>query len=204
MKKGIKITLIVIGCLVGIVLLDSLQALIFNNNPIIGIETHCRRKAGILVDTFHCGNGKNVTKFKTANSCPPPAVCGNDTLNTDKKIEVVKSSTQDLNKFNIYLERDERIIYLSSSLDEIYYNSDGNIVTLKEYISKAWQTTDDGIKHLTDLMENTETLKDGGTKIYKSNAYNITIIKCNTVSGNHDYFIGDYDMTFDNDSMCRR
>ena len=317
MEKSLIIILIIIGFLVGIILLDTIQALIFNNNPIIGIETHCRSKVGILVDTYHCGNGKNVTKFKTASSCPPPPVCDNDinysvaeidnvgitisdisltgatitikdtneipyvygewyiiqkqdndkwynlstlidnyafneigylvndekevkfdidwkwlygelssgsyrilkqvddkyisvefdianTLNTDNKIEVVKSSIQNLNKYNIYLERDGRIIYLSSSLVEVYFSSNGNKVALKEYISKTWQTADDGMKHLTDLMEDTATLKDGGTKIYKSKVYDITIIKCNRLSGNRDYFIGDYNMLFDNEAMCNR
>ena len=35
MKKGLKITLIVIGTIIGIILLDSIQALVFDNNPII-------------------------------------------------------------------------------------------------------------------------------------------------------------------------
>ena len=64
MKKNLKITLIVVGIIVGIILLDSLQAIIFNNNPIIGIETKCRVKKGILVNTYHLGDGKNLTKFR--------------------------------------------------------------------------------------------------------------------------------------------
>lgn len=80
MKKGLKITLIVVGVLVGIILLDTMQALIFNNNPVIGIETKCLYKEGILVNTYHCGNEKNITIFKFANypleaSCPRSITC---------------------------------------------------------------------------------------------------------------------------------
>lgn len=80
MKKGLKITLIVVGVLVGIILLDTMQALIFNNNPVIGIETKCLKKEGILVNTYHCGNEKNITRFKFANypleaSCPRNITC---------------------------------------------------------------------------------------------------------------------------------
>ena len=64
MKKIIKRFLIVIGVIVGIILLDSIQALVFDNNPIIGIQTRNMKKAGILVDTHHCGNGKYDTVIK--------------------------------------------------------------------------------------------------------------------------------------------
>ena len=64
MKKIIKRFLIVIGVIVGIILLDSIQALVFDNNPIIGIQTRNMKKVGILVDTHHCGNGKHDTVIK--------------------------------------------------------------------------------------------------------------------------------------------
>ena len=35
----------------GIILLDTIQALVFNNDPIIGSEMWCKKKSGILVDT---------------------------------------------------------------------------------------------------------------------------------------------------------
>lgn len=56
--------MIIIGILVGIILLDSIQTLIFDNNPIIGIQTRGMKKEGILVDTYHCGNGKHDTVIK--------------------------------------------------------------------------------------------------------------------------------------------
>jgi len=37
MRKFIKRFLIVIGIIIGIILLDSIQALVFDNNPVIGI-----------------------------------------------------------------------------------------------------------------------------------------------------------------------
>ena len=68
MKKSIKIGLIVIGVVVGIILLDSIQALVFDNNPIIGIQTRNMKKVGILVETIHCGNGKHDTVIKGFSS----------------------------------------------------------------------------------------------------------------------------------------
>ena len=121
----------------------------------------------------------------------------------NKKIEVIKPEVYNAIKFNKYLERDTRTIYLTGNVEEVYYTDSETRMSLKDYISKSYQTLDDSVKHLTDIMDYIDTLKDGGTTIYKSNAYDITIIKCNTIAGNKDIFIGDYSMSFDNDSMCK-
>ena len=77
MKKILKIILIIVSILIVIILLDSLQAVLFNHNPIIGIETKCMKKAGILVNTYHCDNGENKTKIRIFNhSCNHESVCG--------------------------------------------------------------------------------------------------------------------------------
>jgi len=121
----------------------------------------------------------------------------------NKKIEVIKPEVYNAIKFNKYLERDTRTIYLTGNVEEVYYTDSETRMSLKDYISKSYQTIDDSIKHLTDIMDYVDILKDGGTTIYKSNAYDVTIIKCNTIAGNKDIFIGDYSMSFDNDSMCK-
>ena len=78
MKKELKITLIVLGAIIGIILLDTMQALIFNNKPIIGIETKCMIKKGLLV--YHNSETKQ-TKFKfgiDALKCDAPVEKPND------------------------------------------------------------------------------------------------------------------------------
>ena len=86
MKKFVKNGLIVIGVIVGIILLDSMQALIFDNNPILGIQTRGMKKVGILVDTFHCGNGKHDTVIKGfSHSC---AIIDDNYILVDKTKEV--------------------------------------------------------------------------------------------------------------------
>ena len=125
------------------------------------------------------------------------------TTSSNIRIEVVKNTNQDGNKFNLYVDRSNKI-YLSSNIEEVYYvKSDLMKYTLKEYITGMWQTTEDGMKNLTDILYNTETLRDGGTQIFRLKEYDITIVKCNTISGNRDYYIGDYNMAFDNGSMCK-
>lgn len=66
----IKKILIVIGIIFGIILLDSIQAMVFNNNPIIKIKEYYNggninyKSKGILVDTINCTNGKKDTVIK--------------------------------------------------------------------------------------------------------------------------------------------
>lgn len=122
---------------------------------------------------------------------------------SDKKIEIIKPEYHNDIKFNKYLERDNKTIYLAGNIEEVYYTAIDKRMTLKDYITKSYQTVDDGIKHLTDIMNFISSFDDGGTTIHKSDEYDITIIKCNTISGNKDIFIGDYSMNFDNDSMCK-
>ena len=74
MKKSIKIALIVIGIIIGIIALDTIQALAFNNNPIIGTRTKCRSKQGLFVTTYHCDDGRNITKLKDS-TCSTEEMC---------------------------------------------------------------------------------------------------------------------------------
>lgn len=60
MKKILYILCLVIG----IVLIDSAQALILNNPPFIGIETRGMMKKGILVDTYFCNPDDKHTVLK--------------------------------------------------------------------------------------------------------------------------------------------
>lgn len=117
-------------------------------------------------------------------------------------IEVEKNEIYNLNKFDKYLERDNRIIYKTPNIKEVYYTESNTKMTLKDYVTKSYQTTDDSIKHLTDIMKIEGQLNDGGTTIYKLEENDITIIKCNTLSGNKNIYIGDYSMTYDSYSMC--
>ncbi len=121
----------------------------------------------------------------------------------NKPLEVVKSDLQDGNKFNVYLENNDRIIYLSSSLKEVYYY-DGSKMRLKEYIKKTWQTMDDSIKHITDLLTLENTIKDGGTKIYSSMEYDMKLIECNRINYKRDIYIGDYNLDYDINLICNR
>ena len=93
------------------------------------------------------------------------------------------------NKPALLLSSKDRNIY-TYCLDEMEVDIDDNRVKLDEYISN----NDNWVEYLTSKLDNVDTLYDGGTKIYKGD--NITIIKCNTLDGNKDVYIGNEDLEF--------
>ena len=72
-----KIILIIIGLLIGIILIDTLQAKIFNNRPIIKITEYydsgngLRKDKGLFVYTYVFGEDKKVTVYKWEKYSPP-------------------------------------------------------------------------------------------------------------------------------------
>ena len=80
MKKLIRVILIIIGTLVGIILLDTLQARIFKRSPIISWKVELEDDdsyvdKGILVDTYYCTKEEDMVTvshhFKGSKfSCP--------------------------------------------------------------------------------------------------------------------------------------
>ncbi len=70
MKKGLKIPLIVLGILIGIIVLDTLQAKIFDNSPLFKIRDNLDDGStdyvdkGIFVNHYHCSNNEKVTTWK--------------------------------------------------------------------------------------------------------------------------------------------
>lgn len=120
------------------------------------------------------------------------------------KIEVIKPAYTEYFGFDKYLEKNNKNIYLTDNISEIYYYYDNNKYRLIDYLKNMCSNVDDGIKQLTDIMSLESTLEDGGSKIYKSREYDITLVNCNTLLGNKDIYIGDYGLIYDNFVMCKR
>lgn len=107
--RYLKTTLMIIAILVGIILLDTLQALTFNNNPLLKIREYYNGgdlnyvDKGIIVDSFNCSNGKLHTVIKGFSySCSLDNVASK--YNDYKKITELKNvhyaSTEILVKFD--------------------------------------------------------------------------------------------------------
>lgn len=145
MKKYLKVSLIVLGVLVGIILLDSIQALIFNNNIVFGIETKCMVKKGVLVNTYHCGDGKNITKFKLFNSsCDTETVCGGKIIkpNLFDRSEIIKVVIDNYSQYNNQFEYSDK-----DTIDKIY-----NIFTNLETTVKSTNLNPDNPEELYKVL----------------------------------------------------
>jgi len=80
MNKFLKWTLLLVGVFILIVVVDSLQARVFKNSPIISWKetlpvAHSWVDKGILIDTYYCTKEKDIVTvswhFKTSKfTCP--------------------------------------------------------------------------------------------------------------------------------------
>lgn len=80
MKKSSKIILIVVLLIVGIIVIDTIQAKIFNNSPIISFKEKLEDSdswvdKGILINTYYCVKEKDIVTVHLENkfskfSCP--------------------------------------------------------------------------------------------------------------------------------------
>lgn len=78
--KKIKITLIIIGILISIIFIDTIQAIIFKNSPIISWREQLKDSdnwvdKGIIIDTYYCTKEEDIItvswNFKTTKyTCP--------------------------------------------------------------------------------------------------------------------------------------
>ncbi len=74
MKKGLKITLIVLGVLIGIIAIDTIQAKVFNNSPLLKIRDNLDDgnidyiDKGLLVTHYKYTDGDEMTIFVWENT----------------------------------------------------------------------------------------------------------------------------------------
>ena len=145
-----------------------------------------------------CKIGDKVTityKGMIKESYPAQVGTTNIEIN-DFDFYITKPETHTDIRFNDYCTVENRTIYLAGNIGEFYIKDQDKDITLKTYLSTAYQTLDDGIKNITDKLELTVTLKDGGTKIYKSKNKDITMIVCRTTKNDKNILSGDYSMEY--------
>ena len=118
-------------------------------------------------------------------------------------IDLKTSSENNKNiKFKEYLKLDNETIYLAENVSELFIVENKNQTPLRKYIINSTESMDKSIESITNLLNKQSILKDGGTIIFKNKDKNITLIKCNTIDGNKDIYIGDYNLNFKS-NMCK-
>lgn len=110
-------------------------------------------------------------------------------------VKITKSEECD-NKARLYYAENNRSIYIYC-LDKIEIGKELpwiETMQLKDYLWTDPNAIDDIITRFTD--NNTNSYDDGGTILYKGDEFNL--LKCHTLAGNNDIYIGDKTMGYSN------
>ena len=138
MKKGLKSTLIVLGVLVGIIALDTLQAKIFDNSPLLKIRDNLDGGSldyidkGIFVNHYHCNNNENVTIWKKTKFACSVKEESNEESNEEKYSKKIDNTTIELSIFKDW--HYEEITFENSKFAlKLYKDSQDNYAILNFY-----------------------------------------------------------------------
>ena len=144
MKKILKFSIIFVCVLIIFVLLDTLQAGILKNSPLIswketlgGIDSWVDR--GILIDTYHCKKEDDIVtvswEFKKSKfACP----IDNDTKASEEKLNAINDliiayfEDNNENTFNLssnYVDFEENVVVV-----ELLYNTKGDQELFNELV----------------------------------------------------------------------
>ena len=193
MKKLLKITLGVIAIIVGLILLDTLQARIFKNSPIISWEEgqpdgDSWVDRGLLMDTYYCTKERDITtvywKLKgTKFTCP----VDNLSQLLVYEFEVDEKETTKHEKIFLF-EKDEIKYYYGNTNFKVYISESKNRMELKDGLTSNEVTLE---KVLTSSKSQTNWVEEP-TVVYDYDQFKI--ISCNDAENNKQIIIGDLKM----------
>lgn len=123
--------------------------------------------------------------------------CSKEEVDDGAILSVSKDGEAVVQEFDKYLEMEGQDIYMETNLEDVYYNSNGKKYTLKEFIEN-----DGEISEITSLLGEGISYDDGGSMLYSSDEYDLSVLMCGTLNGNKDIYVGDYTMYY-GDDMCQ-
>ena len=100
------------------------------------------------------------------------------------------------NKPQLLVTKEDINIY-TYCINDVMLNVNNKKFDLKEYINSKEKP----IEKIIEILKVDDVIYDGGTTIYKGN--NITLIRCNTLDGNKDIYIGDSNMKY-KENFCKK
>ena len=151
MKKSLKITLIVLGVLIGIIAVDTFQAKVFDNSPLIKIRKDFKdgyvqyMDKGLLVNHYHCNNNEKVTTWRGVKfACSVKEISLNDI--NDKIINFVSNNHEDSTNYVYnYIDTEKQVIVVGL-VDNNKNNQD-------EFITKVFSSCC-GVEYLNYIKNN--------------------------------------------------
>jgi len=119
----------------------------------------------------------------------------NKLFNEEAKLEIVESDNK-CSEAKLYYSLDDYDIY-TYCLDSIKISRNKEFVELSSLFE-----SDTTINDLFRNMKEKEIYKDGGSKLYVDEEQDIGLIRCNTIDGNRDIYIGSKDIKYE-ESFCK-
>lgn len=192
MKK--KIILIIILSIIGLgVIFGTVDYIRFKNdkNPIFTIYVHGKSNW----DKYY-GLGYLIVKN---DDCEDVFVKFGSYLSTyacflgpdyPTNIKIIKSENCNA-KADLYFTEENRKVY-TYCIDEINIYKGKDVLSLKEYLG----LDEDGIEFIIENFaeDSNNSYDDGGSILYHGDNFNI--LKCHTIMGNNDIYIGDKNMGY--------
>lgn len=168
-----------------------------NNTIIVGLVDNSKEKQDEFLNSIF---DKDTIKYIKDNSFVK--FLKEDPVTTSNvNLKIKRNNIHDKNKYYEYYKNNDRTIYFASDIEEFYVTNE-NDTTLKNYITNTYQTFDDSIKSITNRLNKIAIIKDGGTTIYKSKELDLTMITCNTIEGNKDIYVDNYNTNI-SETMCK-
>lgn len=123
--------------------------------------------------------------------------CSKEEMDDGAILSVSKDGKAVVQEFDKYLEMEGQDIYMETNLKDVYYKSNGKRYTLKEFFEN-----DGEISEITSLLGEGISYDDGGSMLYSSDEYDLSVLMCGTLNCNKDIYVGDYTMYY-GDDMCQ-
>lgn len=194
MKKWLKITLGVVGCIILCFVID-LICIFTINRPLFAIKTENNGSVnniykGILYDTYICNDNSTIQiTYKGSKFSCYDTIKINEFINYDFSV-VVTTPTEykkifafEHNGINYYYGNTDFRLYLTEGnyRYDLETSLKNNLVSFEDILNKA---------------KSFELYKDGGSKLYQYQQFNILV--CNTLDGNNDVIIGETELEIEN------
>ena len=189
MKKIFKFVFILIALIIAI----DFICIFTINRPIFAIKENNVYK-GIFYDVYECMEYSvpqikiKGTKFNCVQSF------------SQDLITVEKNSKEEITRVTVINKDDEdiyRIYYYGLKSVTLNWNGEKYDFAnaIKNDVTNIDSVIDEISIHKTFWNIGVTIYRDGGSTLYKSSNY--SILKCNTINGNNDIYIGDKDMEYE-------
>ena len=162
MRKGLKITLIILGIFLVIIILDTLQSKIFDNSPIIKITENynkgnlLKKDKGLFVYTYTFKNGEKITVYKWEKYSTPVENSKDSTNYESEGNKEMKSINIIINneKYSAVFEDNETADEFFNLLPQEFNMKELNGNEKYVYMNYSLPTNSTNPKHITagDIM----------------------------------------------------